>query len=405
MKLTSITLKNLKCFSDFVLNLQNPNTEQPLQVCALVGANGSGKTTILKSIVSTFSIANKSYGGDIFDKKAIRLGEKFASVSINFLLNDYEKNALKRHQQFSTISSEYDIIKVEADSYEEPILSDEVYLSEDIPIDIDPVSRYGLNCFMTENFEQEFQYGLSVPYFFEKKLTSTEDFERETAPYAAFLSHLCKLNGTLIVYFDAFRYLTEENPASPNFSNTITRPKVSALSSTISKDGCLSPRYFDLKQWFFNLDFALLKKPNPHTEKIRNHFIKACNKLFDPLQFYEISELGEILFKDIETEEIVNLNMLSDGFKSVFIIIAELLHRLSLSYNPEKNENIEFYEMEAVVLIDEIDCHIHPRWQTNLLPALTQLFPNCQFIVTTHSPFILKKLEEYEIKQIGGKIE
>lgn len=60
-----------------------------------------------------------------------------------------------------------------------------------------------------------------------------------------------------------------------------------------------------------------------------------------------------------------------------------------------------FYRNEAIVLIEEVDCHIHPRWQRKILPSLTELFPDCQFIVTTHSPYILDGMSEYSIKEIG----
>lgn len=55
-----------------------------------------------------------------------------------------------------------------------------------------------------------------------------------------------------------------------------------------------------------------------------------------------------------------------------------------------------------MVLIDEIDCHIHPKWQINIIPYFKQMFPNCQFIITTHSPFILNKLDDSEITELEG---
>lgn len=64
--------------------------------------------------------------------------------------------------------------------------------------------------------------------------------------------------------------------------------------------------------------------------------------------------------------------------------------------------NSKFYEKEAVILIDEIDCHIHPKWQRNLLPYLVKMFPNCQFILTTHSPFIIENLEDEQIIKLEG---
>ena len=57
-------------------------------------------------------------------------------------------------------------------------------------------------------------------------------------------------------------------------------------------------------------------------------------------------------------------------------------------------------EMEGLVLIDEIDIHLHPTWQVNLIEALKKTFPRLQFVVTTHSPMILPGLKKEEILRI-----
>ena len=62
-----------------------------------------------------------------------------------------------------------------------------------------------------------------------------------------------------------------------------------------------------------------------------------------------------------------------------------------------------FYMKDGVVLVDEIDCHIHPRWQKNILSSFKELFPNCQFIVTTHSPYIVESVSDNEIVRIGDR--
>ena len=51
---------------------------------------------------------------------------------------------------------------------------------------------------------------------------------------------------------------------------------------------------------------------------------------------------------------------------------------------------------DALVLIDEIELHLHPRWQRSVIPNLEKTFPNCQFIVTTHSPQVLDSVYSYE---------
>ena len=80
-------------------------------------------------------------------------------------------------------------------------------------------------------------------------------------------------------------------------------------------------------------------------------------------------------------------NQLSDGFSSVLQIVSELLLRME-AVSPGH------YNMPGVVLIDEIETHLHIRLQKAILPFLTDFFPNIQFIVTTHSPFVLTSLND-----------
>lgn len=104
---------------------------------------------------------------------------------------------------------------------------------------------------------------------------------------------------------------------------------------------------------------------------------KALNTLCKPLAFERIREDGMILMRDTELDQIIEIDMLSDGFKSLFVIISEMIFRLSATLPDDTNE--VFYEREAVVLIDELDCHIHPKWQKNLIPALKNCFPTVSF--------------------------
>ena len=79
-----------------------------------------------------------------------------------------------------------------------------------------------------------------------------------------------------------------------------------------------------------------------------------------------------------------DFNTMSSGYSAVFDIINDLMMRM---------ENTKKYSTEGVVLIDEIETHLHLELQRIILPFLTELFPNIQFIVTSHSPFILGSIE------------
>ena len=91
----------------------------------------------------------------------------------------------------------------------------------------------------------------------------------------------------------------------------------------------------------------------------------------------------------------VNFNQLSHGYASVFRIFADLL--LRMEQNWVSTNHLSEYDKEGVVLIDEIETHLHLEMQKKILPSLTVLFPRLQFIVSTHSPFVLSSLENVVI--------
>ncbi len=84
---------------------------------------------------------------------------------------------------------------------------------------------------------------------------------------------------------------------------------------------------------------------------------------------------------------------LSQGYQATIAWVADLLGQATL----EAGRVIPPSEVKGIVLIDEIDLHLHPRWQVKLIPALKKVFPKVQFIVTTHSPMVLPGLERDEI--------
>jgi hypothetical protein len=88
---------------------------------------------------------------------------------------------------------------------------------------------------------------------------------------------------------------------------------------------------------------------------------------------------------------------LSHGFQSTFAWIADLVGHILL----ESDADLPPKEMEGLVLIDEVDLYLHPRWQASFLRALRKVFPALQFVVTTHSPVVLAGLRPDEIVRLG----
>ena len=91
-----------------------------------------------------------------------------------------------------------------------------------------------------------------------------------------------------------------------------------------------------------------------------------------------------------------SLYNLSTGYRAILSMIMELAYRASV-LNPTMND---FSELEGVVLVDEIDAHLHPKWQWKILDAIRQVFPRVQFIIATHSPIIISSVKDARIIKI-----
>ncbi len=86
-----------------------------------------------------------------------------------------------------------------------------------------------------------------------------------------------------------------------------------------------------------------------------------------------------------------NLKQLSDGEKTLILMVADIAHRLAVA-NPKLGKNC--LSGEGIILLDEIDLHLHPAWQRDVIPCLLAAFPNIQFFISTHSPQVLSNVNE-----------
>ena len=99
----------------------------------------------------------------------------------------------------------------------------------------------------------------------------------------------------------------------------------------------------------------------------------------------------------------IPFHFLSDGYRNLLAIFADLAYRC-VTLNPHfgKEANLN---SEGVVLIDELDLHLHPAWQKNIINQLKETFPKIQFVATTHSPFIIQETNEGELFKLQNNGE
>ena len=109
---------------------------------------------------------------------------------------------------------------------------------------------------------------------------------------------------------------------------------------------------------------------------------------------FKIHESGRIPF---------GLEELSDGYSSVIQIVSDLILRMDRNWL--LGNEVSQYDVEGIVLIDEIETHLHIALQKKIMPFLTEFFPRLQFIVATHSPYILNSLSNAKVYDLENCLE
>ena len=170
---------------------------------------------------------------------------------------------------------------------------------------------------------------------------------------------------------------------------------------TVNKNDLLkkfSQRYHQeidssIQEWVVNRYFFSREEWGGKYKRELEFFTHQFNDLITedfPVRFKTVSPLMDPVFETATGD--TPFYQLSSGIQSICYMFYEIISGLS-QYYPE-SENV-FLE-KGLVLIDEIEIHLHPEWQKVITSGLTKMFPNCQFIVTTHSPIILSHSQKDE---------
>ncbi|MFI3218227.1 MAG: AAA family ATPase [Methylococcales bacterium] len=185
----------------------------------------------------------------------------------------------------------------------------------------------------------------------------------------------------LLTFFESKRVATAKIPTG---INKVELKKIYATEERINQD---------FIQYIVNLkaerSFAKDDNDNEAAKKIDvwfERFENQLKELFDAPDLQLVFDRKNYNFHiQIGSNEPFSLTELSDGYSAVLTIVTELILRMEATGN-------KAYDMQGVVLIDEIETHLHVALQKKIMPFLCAFFPNIQFIVTTHSPFVLSSI-------------
>nr|WP_038869365.1 AAA family ATPase [Cronobacter dublinensis] len=129
-------------------------------------------------------------------------------------------------------------------------------------------------------------------------------------------------------------------------------------------------------------------------QKIINNTISLFMEDFKNLNV----ELKPTLHLSVEKlNKKINVLQLSQGEKSLLALVLDICRRMMVLNPLSENPLLT----AGIILIDEVDLHLHPEWQRNVLKKLTDVFPNCQFIVSTHSPQIISEVKHDQLFILG----
>ena len=256
------------------------------------------------------------------------------------------------------------------------------------------VTTDGVSFLIPYKSEQDYVYGKLNIYFGAEKLLKSQIVnatERNTC-----LNHNAERIDTKNLHFD---HLLSYLPADRRLSLRIPKSieKVDLEDKKLSSNDFLAYMVFLRHQ----MTDALYDGDTSQTEKLKTWFdnlLQMLRKSFNEphLQMKYDRELLNFRLTLPEREEFM-LNEMADGYSSLLGMVAWLIMKMD-------GCSFMVYDKPGIVVVDEIETHLHVELQKLVLPFLTGMFPNIQFIVTTHSPFVISSLANAVVYDLEKQI-
>ena len=202
----------------------------------------------------------------------------------------------------------------------------------------------------------------------------------------------------IIAFYDTDRVIFDHTEQWSDFKKEFTRYDAfkGALASRTNFQGIFEWFYFkeneELREQRERRDFGYRIRDLASVRRAISSMLGDVSEPhmeMDPPRFMVTIETGR-------KSEKLALDQLSGGYRAVLALAADLAWRMA-QWNPHLDNPLE---SEAIVLIDEVDLHLHPSWQQRILDDLTRTFPHAQFIVSTHSPQVLTTVRPKHVLEL-----
>ena len=357
MEIKYFNINNLGRFKEMGADLA-PTDEALSNITVFIGNNGAGKTSILKTLATSLSwfvarLRSEKGNGSPIPEDVILKGNSSASISV--ILSDDNHPSINLHKEDNHLykwtlartvkgkkaqfNSELSAASRLADKYRTHLTDEEdasipliaFYPVERAVLDIPLKIKERHNFLQLDGYDNSLNQGVDFRRFFEW-FREREDSENETGiPQEVLDNLLAKFEENSEIW----RKLQSHMASSRDRQLTAVRTAISNFM----------PGFSNLR---------VRRKPRLHMSIDKN---------------------GETL----------NVLQLSQGEKSLMALVGDIARRLAMM-NPGLENPLNG---DGIILIDEVDMHLHPSWQRSIIKRLTETFPNCQFILTTHSPLVI----------------
>lgn len=349
MKIEKIEIENFR-------GVLNAELEFDAQLNVFIGGNGAGKTTVLMTIAqSLFQLTKK------FTSKIQNVNSKYFEISNDDI--NYGQNYVQT-STFLKVNNFEDIVPI-------------VINNGNVPTKVK--NENSINSKKYSNFIN----------FFNKQINSNTF----TVP--------------ILKFYPSNRNVHLSGQYSGNFIYKI--PQLETWSNIYQAN----VSYAKFFKWFFDYETKELRFKRdqndinaeiPELKYVREAVQKAFKILQNKDYFLKSDQVKRngnnnliptLILEDKATKASEDLNNKSDGEKAIITLIADIAYNLAIAKDFSEGDN--YLSSPGIVLIDEIEAHLHPNWQREIIPLLTELFPNIQFFITTHSPQILAAVESQHV--------
>ncbi len=374
MKLSKVEITYFRCFKSLTIDLQP-------DINVIVGANGAGKSSVLDAIAIALYevIAANDAGG-----KRQRAAQGAALEPTDIYIDPSAADPIGGRQSFVQVrATAIDFYEVD-EFTETPLTGQPITLEWSEYIQFTRPNTFSYDTRASERLSRLNRYFQTI-----------WDEIRKSSPQA-----LIPL--PVVAYYRASRRINGMPDLGDIFRVEVSR--IEAFANALNAGASFTA----MCQWLYLRE----------NEELR---AQADRRETDPTEFSSLRAIRQALRSTIEGVERIyfdgspprlmidlqnseglpqafELAQLSDGYRNLLALVLDFARRLALA-NPNRQNPLD---APGILLIDEIELHLHPRWQQTIVPSLQSAFPNTQIIVSTHSPAVLTTVQREHVYLLGS---